>query len=270
MKQYDFANILFAGPCNLRCPYCIGQQVNPALNRNNLNEFPLHNLEEFVALIRQHEVTEVVFTGTTTDPQLYRHEARLLTWLRERLPSYSPSGTDKYDALPTPGSNRSGKQTHYSLHTNGQLALRKMDVFNQYNRVCISFPSFKADTYQKLMGSSRVPDLAEIVRQAQVPVKVSCVINEHNHGELTAFLDQCGTIGIKRVVLRYLYGETRSWTLPDRLTPRSVYRGNPVYDYHGIEVTLWHFDQTTSTSLNLFSNGVISPQYLLTKTIPNT
>ncbi|NJN98139.1 MAG: hypothetical protein HC875_30670 [Anaerolineales bacterium] len=118
------------------------------------------------------------------------------------------------------------------------------------------------------MGSSRVPDLAEIVRQARVPVKVSCVINEHNHGELAAFLDQCGAIGIKRVVLRYLYGETRSWTLPDRLMLRSVYRSNPVYDYHGMEVTLWRFDQTASTSLNLFSNGVISPHYLLTQAEP--
>ncbi|NJN98138.1 MAG: radical SAM protein [Anaerolineales bacterium] len=101
MKQYDFANILFAGPCNLRCPYCIGRQINPALNRNNLNEFPLRNLDGFVALIRQHGVTEVVFTGTTTDPQLYRHEARLLAWLRERLLPYSPSCIDKYDPSPT-------------------------------------------------------------------------------------------------------------------------------------------------------------------------
>jgi hypothetical protein len=24
---YDFANLLFSGPCNARCPFCIGQQV---------------------------------------------------------------------------------------------------------------------------------------------------------------------------------------------------------------------------------------------------
>lgn len=253
-KRYDFANILFAGPCNLRCPYCIGRQVNPALNRNNLDEFPLRNLERFVELVRAYEVTELVFTGTTTDPQLYRHEARLLAWLREKL---SP-----------PQRGRAGEGVNYSLHTNGQLALRKMEIFNQYDRVCISFPSFKADTYQQLMGSPRVPDLAEIVRQAQVPVKISGVINEHNHGELESFLDQCGTIGIKRVVLRQLYGDTRAWPLPKGLIPRSIYRGNPVYDYHGVEVTFWRFDQTASTSLNLFSDGTISDRYLLTQAEP--
>ncbi|MCL4302931.1 MAG: radical SAM protein [Anaerolineae bacterium] len=251
MKQYDFANILFAGPCNLRCPYCIGRQVNPALNRNNLKEFPLRNLDRFVALVRQREVTEVVFTGTTTDPQLYRHEARLLEWLRENLPP--------------PSRGRVGEGVRYSLHTNGQLALRKMEVFNQYDRVCISFPSFNADTYHKLMGSPRVPDLAEIVRQAQVPVKVSCVINEHNNGELSSFLDHCGAIGVKRVVLRQLYGDTRVWTLPPQLIPRTVYRRNPVYDYSGLEVTFWRFDRTASTSINLFSDGTISDQYLLTR-----
>src|SRR5262245_60745633 len=84
-RSYDFANILFAGPCNLRCPYCIGRQVDPTLNRNNLKEFPLRNLENFVDLIRRHHVSEIVLTGTTTDPQLYQYEARLLNWLREYL-----------------------------------------------------------------------------------------------------------------------------------------------------------------------------------------
>jgi hypothetical protein len=44
-----------------------------------------------------------------------------------------------------------------------------------------------------------------------------------------------------------------------------AYRGNPVYHYQGMEVTLWDFEDTESTSINLFSNGVISHLYLLTK-----
>ena len=87
---FDFANILFAGPCNARCPYCIGRQIDPRLSVNNLNEFPPRNLDHFIELIIQHEIQQVVFTGTTTDPQLYRHEARLLALLRNRLPSLHP------------------------------------------------------------------------------------------------------------------------------------------------------------------------------------
>ncbi len=67
-RPYDFANILFAGPCNLRCPYCIGRQIEPALNQNNLNQFPLRNIETFVDLLQQNNIRQITFTGTTTGP----------------------------------------------------------------------------------------------------------------------------------------------------------------------------------------------------------
>ena len=46
--RYDFANLLFAGPCNARCPFCIGRQIDPRLSVNNLREFPPRNLDRFV------------------------------------------------------------------------------------------------------------------------------------------------------------------------------------------------------------------------------
>jgi molybdenum cofactor biosynthesis enzyme MoaA len=244
-KTYDFANILFAGPCNLRCPYCIGRQVDPALNRNNLDEFPLRNLDAFVELLRSHRVRQIILTGTTTDPQLYRREACLIRWLREQLP-----------------------QAQLSLHTNGQLALEKMHVFNLYDRATVSFPSFDPDTYEKMTSSRRVPDLAAIVRAAQVPVKVSCVLNEHNVGQVDAFLARCREIGIRRLAFRQLYGDPRRWDILSHLTPVGSYRNNPIYDDAGLQVTYWNFDRTTSTSLNLFSDGTISTDYLLARAGP--
>ncbi len=242
--QYDFANILFAGPCNARCPFCIGRQIDPRLSVNNLHEFPLRNLDRFVDLIHTYEIKQVVFTGTTTDPQLYRHEARLLAHLRQCLPP----------------------DTQISLHTNGRLALKKIEVLNQYDRVCVSCPTFNSATYERMMGVRGVPDLADIVAQARLPVKVSCVINEHNVDELGGFLARCHAIGIRRLVLRRLYGDTRPWDIDTVLTPRGEYRGNPVYDYHGMEVTLWNFDQCECTSINLFSDGTISEEYRLSQT----
>jgi len=244
-RGYDFANILLAGPCNLRCPYCIGRQLDPSLNQNVLDRFPLPNLERFAGLLRAYQVHQVVLSGTNTDPQLYRHETSLIEWLRERLPA-----------------------VQISLHTNGQLALEKMATFNRYDRVTVSFPSFDADTYEKMTGSRRVPDLAAIARSARVPLKVSCVMNEHNVRELASFMERCRQIGIRRLVLRRLYGDTRRWDLPAQLRPAGQYRGNPVYDYHGLEVTCWNFCQSRSTSLNLFSDGSISEEYLLVRHRP--
>ena len=98
----------------------------------------------------------MILTGTNTDPQLYLHEEKLLRLLREQTPS----------------------GTRLVLHTNGRLALHKIGVFNQYDRVSISFPSFNPLTYRKMMGVPHPPDLGEIIRQSEIPVKVSCVVTD--------------------------------------------------------------------------------------------
>jgi pyruvate-formate lyase-activating enzyme len=238
--SYDFANILLSGPCNLRCPYCIGQEIDPRFNQDTLDVFPPRNLDRFIRVLCRHNVRQVVLTGTNTDPQLYRHEARLVALLRERL---------------------TGAQL--SLHTNGLLAVKKMAVLNRYDRVSLSFPSFDPDTYEHMTGSRHGPDLVRILREARVPVKISCIVNEHNIGELDAFLARCRELGIRRVVLRQLYGDTRAWDILPGRPPVSTYRNNPVYNVDGMEVTYWRFEDTTSTSLNLFSDGTISTEYLL-------
>ncbi len=244
----DFANILFSGRCNARCPYCIGRQVDPRLNEDNLRIFPPRNLDKLIALLWEQEIRQVILTGTNTDPQLYWHEEKLLRLLREQT---HPA-------------------TRLVLHTNGRLALHKIDIFNQYDRVSISFPSFNPVTYRKMMGVPHPPDLGEIMRQAAIPVKISCVVTETNTGELGDFLAHCLDLGVQRLVLRKLYAEKRSWKalFPGdlKLFKAGEYRGNPVYHYQGMEVTLWDFDDTESSSINLFSNGLISNRYLLTKT----
>lgn len=237
----DFANILFGGPCNRACPFCIGKQLAAPLRQNNLRLYPLRNQDEYIGQLRQRGVRQVVFTGTNTDPQLYRHEQRLLDELRRQLP-----------------------EAQFCLHSNGVLALRKIDVFNRYDRVCLSFPTFEADHYEQLMGTRKVPDLAEIVRRARVPVKISALAAHTT----AAFLDRLLEIGIRRVVLRRLYGVRETVNLPEGLVLCGDYRGNPVFDWGGMEVTDWNFETSESTSLNLFPDGTISPHYLLTRSTP--
>jgi len=244
----DFTNILFSGRCNARCPFCIGRQVDPRLNEDNLRIFPPRNLDKLIELIGQQEIRQVILTGTNTDPQRYLHEEKLLRLLREGTP---------------PG-------TRLILHTNGRLALHKIRILNQYDRVSISIPSFNPLTYRKMMGVPKPPDLKEIIQQSAIPVKVSSVITEDNAGEIDEFLIRCQEMGVQRIVLRKLYGEKQPWEVllhsTLQITQMGAYRGNPVYHYQGMEVTLWDFEGTESSSINLFSNGLISNHYLLTKT----
>jgi molybdenum cofactor biosynthesis enzyme MoaA len=242
--MFDFANILFAGPCNRSCPWCIGKQLPASVNESNLDDYPLRGIERFVEVVNRERIEQVVLTGTVTDPQLYRHEGRLLDLLRRRLHG----------------------RARLSVHTNGVVALKKIDVFNRYDRACISFPSFVPDTYERLMGSRRVPDLAAILRASSIDVKVSCVVNEHNLAELPSFVERCHAIDVRRLVIRKLYGETRRWRVLEGLPVVRQFRGNPVMDYRGMEVTYWDFDQSECQSINLFADGTLGTSYLLTQT----
>jgi len=242
--QVDFANLLFAGPCNRFCPFCIGQRLPARVNVSNLDLFPPRNLDMFIDEVNRLGIRQVVFTGTTTDPQLYRHQARLLDRLRTRLDT----------------------GVHYSLHTNGVLALKRLEVFNLYDKACISFPSFVPDTYAKMMGLPHIPDLEGILARSRIPVKVSCVINEHNAGEIVDFTQRCRRIGVQRLVLRRLYGDRRAWPVLQDAPIRATYRGNPVYDIDGMEVTYWSFEHSSSASINLFADGTLGTSYLLADT----
>lgn len=154
-----------------------------------------------------------------------------------------------------------------SVHTNGVVALKKIDVFNAYDRACISFPSFQPATYARMMGSPRVPDLERILGRAQIPVKISAVVDAPNVEEIPGFLDACARIGVRRVVLRRLFEDPIRRPILEDSPPARWFRGNPVHEIHGMEVTVWDFDDARLASLNLFADGTLGTSYLITKTV---
>lgn len=93
-----------------KCYFCIGHELPLALTSKSLRRFPPLNLDLFLERMRQSGTRKVIFTGTSTDPQLYKYEAELLALVRAELPG-----------------------VHISLHSNGMLADRKMDIFNSYD-----------------------------------------------------------------------------------------------------------------------------------------
>jgi MoaA/NifB/PqqE/SkfB family radical SAM enzyme len=209
---------------------------------DNLRSFPLKGLETLVNELNRYDVVQISLTGINTDPQLYAYEPELIDYLRKRLTGVK-----------------------LSLHTNGMLTMRKMDIFNLYDRATISLPSFDPNTCLKMTGSAHVLDLAGIVRASKIPLKISTLITGHNIREIPAIITRCCELRISRMVLRKLYGEIRQWNLFPLLEPIRYFSGNPVYDVHGMEVTVWDFSAATIRCLNLFSDGSIGQEYQLTK-----
>ncbi|MBD3309472.1 radical SAM protein [candidate division KSB3 bacterium] len=242
MTTYAFANILFSGRCNLRCPYCIGQSQPLQAMPDNLQSFPLKGLERFIEEVQRHGISQISLTGTNTDPQLYAHEVQLIDYLRQAVPGVK-----------------------ISLHTNGRRVLHNLEVFNRYDRATISLPSFIPETCRKMTGSARVLELGKIVEGASIPIKISTLITGHNICEIPAILARCREVGIHRMVLRKLYGDPREWNLFPDHTPIRYFGGNPVYELDGMEVTIWDFSASQVRCLNLFSDGTISQEYQLTR-----
>jgi MoaA/NifB/PqqE/SkfB family radical SAM enzyme len=235
--SYRFANILFSGPCNLRCPYCIGEQVpkRPA----NLDVFPLRGLDRFVDALRRADTRQVSLTGTDTDPLLYRHPEALVRHLRTALPG-----------------------VQLSLHTNGVLVLERLDVVHLFDRVCVSLPSFRRQTFHAMTGRSQPLDFAAICERVEIPLKVSTTVTRDNLDEVDEIIARCAQLGVRRLSLRRLFNSERLPILEDE-TPVARFGGNPVYRRHDVEVTVWDFDSSELECLNLFSDGSLSGDYLL-------
>jgi len=110
-----------------------------------------------------------------------------------------------------------------------------------------------------------VLDLAAIMNAATIPVKISTLLTTQNIHEISSIIMRCRELGISRMVLRTLYGETRAWNIFPSLQPVRYFAGNPVYEVDGLEVTVWDFATSQVRCLNLFSDGSMNQEYQLTK-----
>jgi pyruvate-formate lyase-activating enzyme len=243
-EMIHFASILFSGPCNLQCPFCIGRKLGHLSLPDNLSMYPVPGLEDFLIELKREGVREISFSGTGTDPQLYRHEEKLIRHIRVTL----------------------GSSIRLSLHTNALMAVKKIAVFNLYDRACLSIPSFNGDTYRRLTGSPVMPPLEKLVSLSRIPLKLSVILCDQTEKEIPGYIRQAGSLGIKRIVYRQLFGSVRRKNPFSHLTPLRYFLGNPVYHIDGVEVTLWNFESTDARCLNLLSNGHITEHYLLEKT----
>ncbi|MFH1810731.1 MAG: radical SAM protein [Pseudomonadota bacterium] len=238
-QEPAFANILFSGRCNLRCPDCIGRQLGPR-RPDNLGLFPPRNLAAFCAVLVREGVRELSLTGSNTDPMLYRHQEALVHTLRRRIPG-----------------------VRLSLHTNGQLALSHLALFHLYDRAAVSVPSLEFDTYRAMTGGGRLFDLGDLLLASRIPIKVSVLVTHRNLDEIPRLLAGLQQLGVRRAVLRRCLGMPLPDTLLPQRTPHHTFAANPVYDLDGMEVTDWRFETTTLRCFNLFSDGSMAGDYLL-------
>jgi MoaA/NifB/PqqE/SkfB family radical SAM enzyme len=236
--MYNYASILFTGVCNANCPSCIGKLPEFKNFKGNLSIYPLPGMEAFLKELIWAKTEYISFSGILADPQQYEHEIELINYLRKKLPGVV-----------------------ISLHTNGLLALKNMIEYRNYDRVTLSFPSFKKDIYKKMTGVNQI-DLIRILDRSKLSVKLSMLLTEETKNDIDSYIEKARRLGIRRVVIRRMFGEKEKIKVFPVDEPYKYVYGNPVYDVNGVEVTVWDYAKSTVNALFLFPDGSVRGSFL--------
>lgn len=240
-----FGNIHLSGPCNRKCYFCIGQHMMALDALNNLDKWPLKNIEKFAEECVNHGVSEVNATGSNTDPLLYRHTADLKAYLKGYIPNL-----------------------RFGLRTNGALISRNPEIVRLYDKLSITICSFDPEIYLKMMGQGTPPDMKEVFRVIDNrPVKVNVVLGPENvrTGDVFKTLTLLSELGIEKVNIREPYGQPHVGNPLESFQPASSVYGMPIYNWLGTEVTYWDVHYVEVESVNLYANGEVSILYPVSK-----
>lgn len=241
-----FGNIHLSGPCNRSCYFCIGQYM-PGQDMNNNLTGELEGLDSFIVACQAKGVTEVNITGTNTDPLM--REGLIGLALSLKMAGFETVG----------------------VRTNGVRIAVLEDVMPYIDKVSISVTSFDPALYKKTMGSGIAPDLARIVKCADlhnVDVKLNVVLCPETleNEDIVDTISLASSLGIKRINFREPYGQTHIGDpFKEILQPIKMVYGNPCYEIARVECTYWDVHYTEVESVNLYADGKLSLDYPVTR-----
>ncbi len=224
---------------------------------NNLDQWPLIGIDSFVEKCNERGVREVFVTGTNTDPMLYKHTAKLVSYIKSNIPD-----------------------SRVGIRTNAERFLKVGNTMHFYDMGSVTICSFDPYIYQKMMGTGYPPDIGNLVYTCmnsymwKEPPKVNVVLGPENcgitlraSGDILNTIFKCKFAGIKRVNLREPYGQAH---VGNPLESFATYRiedvyGQPTYDICGVHVTYWDVHYCEVESVNLYANGKVSEDYPITR-----
>lgn len=210
---------------------------------NNLGQYPLEGIEEFIAECIAHDVHEINLTGTNTDPSLYQHHEKLAIYLQMAIPNL-----------------------RLGLRTNGVALERIKRIAPFYEKASISVPSFDPEIYVKCMGQGEPPDIRTLKGLFE-DIKVNLVLSPFiPENDLWKTLNMLADLGIRRVNLREPYGQDHVGNpLGKRLTQTGTVLGMPEYDCDTTKFIYWDVHYVEVESVNLYAQGRISVDYPITR-----
>jgi uncharacterized Fe-S cluster-containing radical SAM superfamily enzyme len=235
--MHNYSSILFSGKCNSKCLDCIGNYPEFKNTSSNLDIQNLNGLEKFLEKVNDENLKDVSLSGINADPQQYLFESELINNLRKKIPNVI-----------------------LSLHTNGRLALQKLEEFNSYDKATLSFASFNKEIYKKIMGVESI-NIYEVIKNSKISIKLSMLLTEHNKVEINDYIKNAKNLGINRIAIRKLVDRENEIEIFDKMNPIKKIFENPVYNIDGVEVTIWNYTKSNIKGLYLFPDGSLRDDF---------
>lgn len=252
-----FANINLLGPCNVDCYFCLGKDINEIWSQQNQTRVHFsewNKLTEYLSLCRKAGIQNVYITGQNTDALLYKYLGELINYLQNKW---------KFDV---------------GIRTNGYLAHKNMDTLNLCRRnVGLSIHTMKPSANWHIMRRLDIPEWDSIIPQIK-NVRVSIVLNRHNHEELQDLIRYIATFdNVAYIQVRKICTDTRdNWLNEDAELYERVYSEvraayEPTrqfytadcFDIFGKEVVFWRTVKTSIGSFNYYTDGSYTDDYFV-------
>lgn len=258
----SFANINFLGKCNLRCFFCLGEDIPELTCEHDHMKIPvgeLKNLDKFLVACQDEGIRKIYLTGLNTDPLLYEYLPEMIDYIQGQWGCFE-----------------------VGLRTNGYLAMERMQAIRKCKEeVGYSIHSINPVTSKMMVGRSDIPDWPCIIaatRSAVIPVRVSVVINRCNYHEFWGLMRYLAQFNLPYVQIRRASTDTRPkdiapdvtayemlYTEVSRMFPLKdkLWGDAEVYDVFGVNTCWWRTVKTTVNSWNYFTDGTISKSYFI-------
>jgi Molybdenum cofactor biosynthesis enzyme len=257
---YTFANINLLGKCNANCYFCLGKDIPELLNKHDQTQLPWwewKNFGKFLDRCHFYGITKLYLTGQNTDALVYK---------------YFDSFVDYIQA----------QGFTLGIRTNGYLIADHVDAIRRLkDEVGLSIHSLNSEHNYDIMKRRDLLDwgsLIPAIKSDTNTVRVAIVVNRYNQDEfvdLIKYISKFQEVGY--IQARRISTDTReSQLLPDIEIYESIYqqivskypRLDDFYkaqrfDMFGKEVCFWRTVETSSNSLNYFTDGTISDNYFV-------
>ncbi len=263
----SFANINLMGKCNLKCFFCIGNELKQIAERvgkniNKVSQLDLHfkewrNFLPFLEQTKNEGIEKLYLTGMDTDPAIYKYLLELVEYLKSM-------------------------GFKVGIRTNGYYQTEDMDkVLSAFNdEISYSIHSFKPEINKKIIGTERMPDWEKIIPASGDNVRIATVVTRYNKDDVLDTIHELSKYpNVKYIQLRAICADINKeqyeedikafedllQEIDSKFPKVDMFKGYPIYEIYGKRVSLWHALKVTINSNNYFTDGTITNSYFVTE-----